>query len=427
MNNNTGTPSGGVAASGERGGGIAIIRSNIISGSGTISANGLNANTTVQNDGSGGGGGGGTVLISAEDTTAASLTVNARGGNGGSNGNSAPHGPGGGGGGFVAFTSGVTGLSTDLSPGQPGTTEGNPAPFTSSYGATAGSTGSTATVFPPNIPGFSSGRECSVDLEKEFSLETTTENTPLKLTLTLTNPNPDLPMTALSVTDSYPANVQNAPVPNESTTCGGSLTASAGASSVALSGVTLAANASCVVEVDVIGTAGGTHTNIIPAGEATADINGQAVENFIEASDSFLITQPMTAQKTVAIFSDTLGNPAPYALPGSIAEYTIAFQNPTGDDIDAGTIDIIDAIPANTVFSNTPIDAGLTIAFDDGTPVSGLTLPASALSFSEDGGVTYGYTPVGAFDSNVTHIRVQPVGTMLAGTEAAIRFRVLIE
>ncbi|MFK8013909.1 MAG: hypothetical protein AB8G17_00535 [Gammaproteobacteria bacterium] len=164
-NNATGTPAGGPASSGARGGGVVIVRAATVVGNGEILADGETANQTVGNDGSGGGGGGGAVLLAAADASGASVTVRVRGGDGGTNGNSSPHGPGGGGGGgLAALNAALSATSTSVLGGAPGTTDGNPAPFTSNYGATAGSSGQRISISELDIPGVSSGFECSEPL-----------------------------------------------------------------------------------------------------------------------------------------------------------------------------------------------------------------------------------------------------------------------
>ncbi|MFK7888970.1 MAG: hypothetical protein AB8G16_19095 [Gammaproteobacteria bacterium] len=165
-NNATGTPAGGLASSGANGGGLIIVRASQVLGSGTLRVDGDMANQTVGNDGSGGGGGAGSILMVADDASGASVSLTATGGNGGTNGNSSPHGPGGGGGGgFIGLNSALIGASTQFSGGIPGTTDGNPSPFTSNYGATFGNSGSRTTIDALDIPGVPSGYECTVTLE----------------------------------------------------------------------------------------------------------------------------------------------------------------------------------------------------------------------------------------------------------------------
>jgi gliding motility-associated-like protein len=96
------------------GGGIVIINSRTISGSGTILANGGDGAPGIfglHPDGSGGGGAGGSVFLKVSNlSTSANITVNAKGGRGGNterdNPNTTgvqPHGPGGGGSGGLVF------------------------------------------------------------------------------------------------------------------------------------------------------------------------------------------------------------------------------------------------------------------------------------------------------------------------------------
>lgn len=426
-NNATGTPANGVASSGATGGGIVIIRSGTLTGSGTIRADGEDANATVDNDGSGGGGGGGSVLLSAQDSTGLSLVASAHGGDGGTNGNSTPHGPGGGGGGgFIGRTAAVTGLTTDISPGDPGVTDGNTSPFTQNYGAEAGEDGEVVSATATSIPGFSSGEECRVDISKSFTPDISAPNTPVQLSLSLTNPNPTLPMSALAITDLLPTNVEIAPTPNQSTTCsGGTLTAPANGSSVSLTGATLPPLASCEVLVDVIGTGPGTFNNIIPLGNATADINGTSVENTLAATDDLSITAPLIGTKSVDIIA-TPDNPDAYALPGAITEYTISFENPASSTGAADDIVLVDALPSELIFLGDDIagpGSGPAL-FVDGSPSTTLT---PVFEYSADGGATFTHSPSLGQDTNVTHIRFVPTGSMPAGSSGEIKFRAIIQ
>jgi len=150
-NNATGTPGSGFASSGAAGGGIIILYGqNGITGTGTIKANGTNANSTVLNDGTGGGGAGGTVLIYSGNGIASNLTVQAKGGNGGSNETvSGPaHGPGGGGGGGLIYSNATLNASSKVTGGNAGTT----AVQSTNYGATAGSAGSIVTNMSAAAP-----------------------------------------------------------------------------------------------------------------------------------------------------------------------------------------------------------------------------------------------------------------------------------
>lgn len=159
-------PGNGQYSSGAAGGGIVMIRANIVSGTGTINANGANAPFNTGRDGAGGGGAGGTVLVAIRAGVLSGLTVTANGGRGGDawplqdpNGNPGErHGPGGGGGGGAIRTSGPI-LSASVAAGAHGitTTSNNNA-----YGSTNGTSGCTSPLYLiPNVPGVSSGGECN--------------------------------------------------------------------------------------------------------------------------------------------------------------------------------------------------------------------------------------------------------------------------
>ena len=139
-NDGTGIPAGGLASSGAAGGGIVILTAaNSIIGVGTVLANGVSGNITVQNDGAGGGGAGGTILIYSNNGALTNITAQAFGGTGGSNevGGGPKHGPGGGGGGGVIYSNSVLSATSTVQGGNFGTT----AAQSTNYGATSGSNG----------------------------------------------------------------------------------------------------------------------------------------------------------------------------------------------------------------------------------------------------------------------------------------------
>ncbi|HEY3052250.1 MAG TPA: Ig-like domain-containing protein [Thermoanaerobaculia bacterium] len=90
-----------------------------------------------------------------------------------------------------------------------------------------------------------------------------------RLTITLGNPNTQA-ITGAAFVDSYPANLVNASAPNVVSTCGGTVTAVAGSSSLTLTGGVIPASSSCSVSVLVTASANGTMTNVLPAGAVTS-------------------------------------------------------------------------------------------------------------------------------------------------------------
>jgi hypothetical protein len=135
INNNTGVPANGPAASGVSGGGIIIVNATSVIGTGTVDVSGasglsnLNAGgffvgASPQIDGAGGAGAGGSILIYA-GSGLAGITANAIGGTGGSNFPGANygatgHGPGGSGAGGVIFSNAALNGASSVLGGQPG-------------------------------------------------------------------------------------------------------------------------------------------------------------------------------------------------------------------------------------------------------------------------------------------------------------------
>ena len=102
-------------------------------------------------------------------------------------------------------------------------------------------------------------------IAKVFGASIIPTNGTTSLTFTLHNPNALASLSGLAFTDTMPAGLVVA-APNLLTnTCGGTVTASAGASSASLSGATLAAGASCSMVVGVTGTTPGVKNNSVQA------------------------------------------------------------------------------------------------------------------------------------------------------------------
>jgi hypothetical protein len=166
MNNDQGVTDAG---NGSAGGGIIIIRTRFVDGTGTITANGAAAFNGTQNDGGGGGGAGGTIIVSALTSNLSGLTVQANGGSGGDTWSTTgindtaadqtdnQHGPGGGGGGGVVYLSSAA-ASISVAGGAHGTTTTS----ATAFGSVSGSAGtSTTTLLAASIPGVYSGAQCS--------------------------------------------------------------------------------------------------------------------------------------------------------------------------------------------------------------------------------------------------------------------------
>jgi len=155
------------ASSGGNGGGIVLIRTGSVTGTGSITADG-GTGVAPDNDGGGGGGAGGSIVVAARSGGLAGLTANARGGAGtnawataasGTPAGANYHGPGGGGGGGVVLATSASG-AVAVGGGLNGTTTVDKV----AYGATPGAPGAQGTITAAQIPGAGSGADCSSDL-----------------------------------------------------------------------------------------------------------------------------------------------------------------------------------------------------------------------------------------------------------------------
>jgi uncharacterized repeat protein (TIGR01451 family) len=272
---------------------------------------------------------------------------------------------------------------------------------------------------------------------KSFSPATVTTGQTTRLTLTISSTNPDQAMSALAITDAYPAALKNSASPSPTTTCGGTAAGAAGGSSLTLTGGALAAGGTCTVSVNVVATASGTHQNVIATGGSTATISTRTVSSVAPAQATLTVSAPLTATKSVMTYFDPINGMAnPKAVPGSIVAYTITVTNPGTIATDTDTVFLSDAVPTGTKLYVADASGAGTgpVVFAQGTPSSALSYAFTSLgsttddvSFSKDGGANYDYTPTpdadGA-DAAVTHIRVKPRGAHAPGGSFNISFAV---
>ncbi len=170
---------GGISSSGARGGGVALIRAgNLAAAAGAVTARGYDAyNVSTGSNGAGGGGG---IFITSATGNGAGLSLSAAGGGGGYS-NYFDHGPDGGGGGFVATSTNLTGVATNVAGGALGYDgccggaqgAGSPKPYNSTEG-TAGLV-TTSAVLPLGV---GTGSACFPRLTVNKSTSTPTVTLP---------------------------------------------------------------------------------------------------------------------------------------------------------------------------------------------------------------------------------------------------------
>jgi hypothetical protein len=148
--------------------------------------------------------------------------------------------------------------------------------------------------------------------------------------------------------------------------------------------------------------------------------------------------------KTPSLISDPVNSGVlPKTIPGAIVDYNILVKNP--DTLIAmSLVSVIDdiAVPQGAEYFVGDLVGSGPVEFTDGNLLglglfgSGLSYTYTSLSsasdsiaFSNDGGITFAYTPVpdaNGYDSHVTHIRVSPTGTfsVLSGFNLRLRVRI---
>ncbi len=156
-----------------------------------------------------------------------------------------------------------------------------------------------------------------------------------------------------------------------------------------------------------------------------------------------LITQILAGAlvtKSAAIVSDPInGTVTPQAIPGAFMDYTISVTNNAVTALDSGTVIVADVVPAQTKLYVSDL-AGTgkgPIAFTNGVTSSGMAFtftslasPTDDVDFSQDGGVTYTYTPVpdgDGCDAAVNAVRLHPHGADNVAGVFTLRFRVKVK
>ena len=165
---------------------------------------------------------------------------------------------------------------------------------------------------------------------KAFAPTTVSASSPSTLTITLGNANNVAATLSSPLTDAFPTGLVIAPTPNAATTCGGALTAVAGADSVVLDnvGASIPPAGICTISVDVAAAAGGSYANDIPAGalQTSAGSNGAPADATLQVLDPPTLSKAFAPAQVDAGVSSTLTitltnpNNAPIALAGSLTD-----------------------------------------------------------------------------------------------------------
>ncbi len=145
---------------------------------------------------------------------------------------------------------------------------------------------------------------------------------------------------------------------------------------------------------------------------------------------SFCPMPQITVAKTSAPWSDPQnGTTNPKLIPGGDAIYTLTVSNANTSPVDLSTTVMTDALPAAVSFYNGDIDdAGpLTTNYEFAAGTSGLGFVAGNLTYSNNGGTSFAYTPTAGYDAAVNGLRFAPTGSMAANSSFTLKFRARIK
>ncbi len=156
-----------------------------------------------------------------------------------------------------------------------------------------------------------------VDFVKFFQPAVIGPGSTTTLQFTIANIDPAVPVTDLAFSDTLPAGVQIAPVPDVRSSCKGQVTAPQGGVTIALTGGSLDADSHCVIRVNVYSTTIGTHMNVSGDLTSSAGNHGSAAAD-LEVTDSlpgfgkfFTDSDVILGERTTLIFIiDNTANPS---------------------------------------------------------------------------------------------------------------------
>ena len=224
--------------------------------------------------------------------------------------------------------------------------------------ATTVTTDANTITVPTCVP-FVPGAVPTID--KAFNPLTINAGGVSTLTFTLSNANATA-VTNVSFTDTYPLGVFNAPLPNVVNNCGGTVQGGAGGGdTIGLSGVTIAANSSCTISVNVTSALVNCYNNVsgVVTSDQGAGNSASATLCVIALGQPLLITQVFSPGVTFGVaISDTA------TLSGG--------TRPTGHI----TFNLYG--PNDATCSNTPIFTSQVAVNGDGNYFSGPFTPPSA-------------------------------------------------
>jgi len=248
----------------------------------------------------------------------------------------------------------------------------------------------TASVLLDDITITGCPRPTKPTLDKAFSPTTIGQGTNSTLTFTFTNPN-STSLTGVSFSDSLPTglvvanpNGLSGPSCTVGAISGQTITATAGSTSISMSGATLSANASCSFSVDVTGAMPGVYTNI--SDPISSDYTGPNTEEDGYGTSTLTVIAAPVISKS---FGST------YVLTGETVSLSFAIYNPN-PSITLTGVAFTDTLPAGLDVATAPsseCDGTLTVTGN--APPTEDTIVLSGGSIAAGGTCTFSVTVTG--------------------------------
>lgn len=134
----------------------------------------------------------------------------------------------------------------------------------------------------------------------------------------------------------------------------------------------------------------------------------------------------VTLTKSATPLASAPGN---FHTPGSDIIYALTLTNSNSSPVDIDRAIVTDPLPPQISFYNGDFnDAGpgtATVEFLPGT--TGMTFSPSDISFSNNGGSSFGFVPASGYDPAVNAIRLNPKGVLGENSSVTFRFRARIK
>jgi LPXTG-site transpeptidase (sortase) family protein len=184
-------------------------------------------------------------------------------------------------------------------------------------------------------------------MQKKFTPDTVNPNGISTLSITLTNQYAS-DLTNVNLVDTFPANIQVAPTPNASSSCGGTFNPAGGAGSISLQNGVLtkkvgAVDTICVLSVDVVGLGpAGQYKNIIPTYPTSIQTNANLQGTTVYPQNA--TTDTLTVLNLFIDVNKNWPDTQLTVFGGSASPLTISLTNPNNSPLTR--IHFTDTMPA---------------------------------------------------------------------------------